>query len=82
MEALAAGTPVIAFDECGGHVEIIKTNINGVLVSDLTSEAMIGGLDQVESMLRENDKVVFDNCRHTVLKMDFNQYVNDLLTEE
>jgi len=54
LEALACGTPVIAFDT-GGMAEVIQTGVNGILVKDISSLALRGVLND---FLR--GKFVFD----------------------
>lgn len=43
LEALCCGTPVIAF-KTGGMVDIIKDYFNGILVSEISTEAYLNGI--------------------------------------
>ncbi|QEF99486.1 D-inositol 3-phosphate glycosyltransferase [Stieleria maiorica] len=73
-EAMACGTPVVAFD-VGGLADVIGDDIGGILISDRDRSAMARAVDELLSdgrqyMLksdagRERSVDLFSLCRHT-----------------
>ena len=58
LEALACGTPVVAFDCPTGPKEIIQHESNGLLIDNQNMEALVNGLDR---MLM--DDALYLNCK-------------------
>ena len=45
LEAMACGTPVLSFER-GGMTDVVRPGFNGILVEDLSEEALAGALEQ------------------------------------
>ncbi len=61
VEALAAGTPVIAYGK-GGALEYIKDGINGALFTEQTSKALVNAVKRFENLTFE-EKAIRSSAR-------------------
>ncbi len=78
IEAMDAGVPVIAFEDCGGYVDIVSGN-TGMLVPKEDTAALCSCIrDHLynEGLLKKKSKACLKLIRD---KFDFNDYVNFLL---
>lgn len=80
LEAFYAKTPAIAFNGCGGFIDIIKDNTTGALVPayDLAAAGEI-----LLNLIENPDKLVTmgENCRTIAEKNNFLEYCNFLLEQ-
>lgn len=60
VNALASGIPVLAFDCETGPAEIITSGYNGILIKDLTSDAMSRAIIEFASTFNEDH--YYENC--------------------
>jgi len=56
VEAMAAGTPVIAF-RAGGALEYVEPGTTGVFFSEQTVESLVAGIEEFEAITFDTDKV-------------------------
>ncbi len=76
LEAMASGLPSVAFAECEGVKELIKHEQSGIIVEEMTVEALVEGMERLmlDAELRQklgvnarfamedyNEKKIFDN---------------------
>jgi glycosyltransferase involved in cell wall biosynthesis len=57
LEALACGIPVVATN-VGGIPEIVKSNLNGVIIAEQTSDCLVEGIEHCLKMNWEKDTIV------------------------
>jgi len=80
IDALANGLPVVAFDKCGGYVDLINSKQKGELVP----------YGDVEAMANVIERIVNDKTMHTeeakkqrsepiIREFDFKQYVSNIM---
>jgi glycosyltransferase involved in cell wall biosynthesis len=62
LEALACGTPVIAFDCFTGPSEIITDEANGLLIEDQDVEKLTAGMNRMFT-----DTVLYNHCRQNAV---------------
>lgn len=74
MEAFSLGTPVVAFDKCGGFVDIIKNNETGVLCEEPKTDNLIEG---IRLILEDKTKYKFmsEQCFKCAREFSFEKYV-------
>ena len=76
LEAFSFGTPVVAFNNCGGYVDVVKNGITGLLVDGISVSSMQEG---IFSLLNEKDLESFSiQCRSLVKEMGFDKYIHFL----
>jgi glycosyltransferase involved in cell wall biosynthesis len=78
IEAMACGTPVIAWDK-GSVPEVMEDGVNGFVVKDM--DQAVRAIEQVSSLNREQCRAVFEE-RFTVARMaeDYLRVYRQLLT--
>ena len=78
IEAFSVGLPVVAFDQCGGYIDIVKSGETGQLVNAVASDQMLCAIDMLLSQpsLMES---MSTNCKATASCMTFQNYVDCLL---
>ena len=70
-EALACGTPVLAFGR-GGAAEIVQDTRTGILFEEQSVESLLEGLSKLERIRFDCDEL-----RHSVLRFSRNRFVNE-----
>ena len=60
VNALASGMPVLAFDCETGPAEIITSGYNGILIKEITSDAMSKAI--IDFALTFNEDLYYENC--------------------
>ena len=79
IESFDAGVPVVAFNGCGGYMDIVKNNQTGILVNKIDSKEM---LKNIKEYLNIADKsTMSNNCRIVAGTMNFKLYVDYLLLQ-
>lgn len=73
VEALASGTPVIAFN-CGGAAEIVEDNVTGVLYSEQTVSALIDAVNRFE----QTSYIDVTTCRESAKKFGVERFKQQL----
>ena len=74
LEAFNSKTPVLAFKDGGGYVDLVKEGVTGFLVE----YGNIGGMAQKLIDILDNIKeleIVGEKCKSVVKKYNFEQYV-------
>ena len=79
LEAFSAGLPVIAFNNRGGFVDVIKNGINGFLIDKLDSNDMLDGIEYYFSKDSAYIERMCDNCTECANSMSFEKYVKYLV---
>lgn len=79
LEAFSAGLPVIAFNNRGGFVDVIKNGINGFLIDNLDSNDMLEGIKQFLSKDSTYINSMSENCYECANGMSFEKYVRYLV---
>jgi glycosyltransferase involved in cell wall biosynthesis len=80
IDALAYGIPVIAFDKCGGYVDLLAAKLNGELVTYGDMEAMTGAIQRIatdKTMLTPEAKR--ERSKPIIERFDFKRYAGNLL---
>ena len=72
VEALACGTPVIAYNK-GGSLDWLKDNINGVFINQQTKKALIHGIDKFNKI-----KLSTNDITNSVKKFTKTNHINKL----
>lgn len=77
LESFSLGTPVVAFDHCGGFTDIINNGETGYLSESVTPEGL---LRSIESTLQNKEKYqkMSMACREIAKEMSFSNYVTYL----
>ncbi|MEM4098068.1 MAG: glycosyltransferase family 4 protein, partial [Candidatus Micrarchaeaceae archaeon] len=73
LEAMACGLPVIVSKQTGTN-EIIKNNINGIILKENTSNNLANSINRVLNNSRLLKKIS-KNARNTALEYDWNKIV-------
>lgn len=76
-EAMACGTPIIAFDR-GPVREIVKDGETGFLVKDGDIAGLVKAIDKINNLSGSEERKMRDNCRKTVEK----RFSLDIMTSE
>lgn len=76
LEAFKAGTPVIAFEGCGGYMDILLTNENGYLVKPYQYKEMLKIVNSTD--LNEWNRLS-KNCYYEAQKHNFDDYCNSMI---
>ena len=79
LEAFSAGLPVIAFNNRGGFVDVIKDGVNGFLIDKLDSNDMLRGIKHYFSKDSAYIERMCDNCNECANSMSFEKYVRYLV---
>lgn len=77
LESMAAGTPLIGCNGCGGYTEIIEKGYNGYLV-DFNPKSIAEKI----KYLSENQEIydeISDNCRDTAKKYTWKKTANETM---
>lgn len=80
LEAFVNRTPVIAFDHCGGYIDIVHPGQTGELVEPYNTHEML--LKAKE--LCENDtlyKEIIENCHNVAIESSFHRYCKRIIEE-
>jgi len=80
IDALAYGIPVIAFDKCGGYVDLLASKLNGKLVPYGDMQAMTGAIQRIatdKTMLTAEAKR--ERSKPIIEQFDFKHYTSNLL---
>ncbi len=79
MEAFASGSPVIAFDGCGGYIDIVENGETGILVKDKNAVALGNA---VKSLMFSGEELsrMSEECGRRAKAFDFDKYVDTLLS--
>ncbi len=56
LEALASGTPVIAY-KAGGALDVIKEGVNGVFFEEQKPESLVNAIEKFEKMKWDSDEI-------------------------
>lgn len=78
LQALYTGTPVIAFDKCGGFVDVINNSKNGYLIEPFKCEDVVVKINELignKSLYDEMSMI----CKSEASKHDFDKYCEFLL---
>ena len=78
LEAFANKTPVVAFDHCGGYIDVVCPGQTGELVEPYDIQEMI----QKAKKMSENDvyyRRIVENCYNTAREANFNNYCKRLI---
>lgn len=78
LEAFANKTPVVAFDQCGGYVDVVRPGQTGDLVKPYDTHEMI----QKAKKLSENDvyyRGIVENCYKVAREASFSNYCKRLI---
>lgn len=78
LEAFANKTPVIAFDHCGGYIDVVRPGETGDLVEPYDIHEMI----QKARKLGENDvyyRKIVENCYNMAQEASFDNYCKRLI---
>lgn len=78
LEAFANKTPVVAFDRCGGYIDVVRPGETGDLVEPYDIHEMI----QKARKLSENDvdyKKIVENCYNVAQEASFDNYCKRLI---
>lgn len=78
IESFSVGLPVVAFNNCGGYVDLVINEETGLLVDSIKSEALIQAINQI-SMNKNLYERMRMNCINRVEKMSFSDYVSTLV---
>ena len=78
LEAFSCGTPVCAFDNCGGFVDVVINNETGELVPSVTAESMLKAINHIISD-SQNYAKLSNSCFELAKSMNFENYVQFLL---
>ncbi len=78
MEAMQKRLPVIAFDKCGGYIDIVEDGMNGYLVEPYDLESVISKIIKLacEDVLLNK---MGDHAEKVAKKQDFTTYCNYLI---
>lgn len=78
LEAFANKTPVVAFDHCGGYIDVIRPGQTGELAEPYDTYEMI----QKARKLSENDvyyRKIVENCYNMAREANFDNYCKRLI---
>ena len=78
LESFKAGVPVLAFDGCGGYMDVVKKDITGYLVP----KENVNNMEQCIRGIDFKGKEYLDislNCLDEIKKHDFNSYCEFIL---
>lgn len=73
LEALACGTPLVAFDCPTGPKEVVVHKKNGLLIEDQNIDALIDGIN-----LMFTNEVIYSNCKKNAFKSAEKYSVNKI----
>lgn len=73
LEAFQAGTPVMAFENCGGYMDVVRDNDTGFLVQPYDTDAMV---EKILGVVYDCEmlKRISLACKDEVKKHDFSAY--------
>lgn len=77
LEAFSFATPVVAFEGCGGYVDVVKTGETGALAPEVCADSLVSTIDMLFN--KYNADAISSNCRKIASKMSFDEYVEHLL---
>ena len=77
LEAFSFATPVVAFDGCGGFVDIVKTGETGCLATEISEQSLIHAIDALCNIYDMSQ--IRQNCQNKAREMNFPDYVKYLL---
>ncbi len=83
MEAMACGTPVIAYP-CSGAHDLIKP-FNGIVCEDFTTEALIGAIKKAIGKQYDHNEIrkyVIDNFSYSIIAKQYVQLYEEILDEK
>lgn len=78
LESFSAGTPVIAFKNGGGFVDILKKDYTGKLADKLEASSFISEINELFGM-KDYESFFENNCILESKKHDFNEYINFIM---
>lgn len=80
LESFANKTPVVAFNLCGGYIDVVRPGQTGDLVEPYDTHEMI----QKAKKMSEDDvyyRKIVENCYNTARKASFDNYCKSLIEE-
>ncbi|CAD78882.1 MAG TPA: glycosyltransferase family 4 protein [Rhodopirellula baltica] len=80
LEAMARGTPVIAFGR-GGAVDVVRHGVNGILFHEQTSDCLISAINELESHQFGSKVKQISNSVTEYSRSNFQQNFRDLLNQ-
>ena len=80
LEAFANKTPVVAFDQCGGYVDIVHSGITGALANPYDVNDMLQKAKKL-SENKENYIKIANNCYAIAMNADFSEYCRKVIEE-
>ena len=81
LEAFSAGLPVIAFNNRGGFVDVIRNGENGFLVDTVDADEMLEKIEVFFSENREIHENIRLNCFEKSQSMSFERYVHFIINQ-
>lgn len=79
LEAFKSSTPVIAFDKCGGYMDVVRDNETGYLVPPFDIEKLVNKIVDISNHTELN-KRIGQQCLEEVKKHNFDEYCEFLLS--
>jgi len=81
VEAMMAGTPVVAYAG-GGYKETVVEGETGVLINDLTTEAVVGGIKKLDAQMTKFKSQKIMEYANRFSKERFKQEISELVRQE
>ncbi len=80
IDALAHGTPVVAFDNCGGYVDLLASSLNGALVPYGDIESMAGAVQRIaDNKVMHTPEAKRERAQPIINQFDFQRYAHDIV---
>lgn len=80
LEAFANRTPVVAFDHCGGYIDVVRPEFTGDLAEPYNINDMLEKANRLFANTTHYNEVI-NNCYKLAMKSDFSQYCKKVIGE-
>ena len=73
LEAFSHETPVVAFDNCGGYIDVVRTDQTGKLVEDMDASSMLNAINNLFENTKKYSEIQ-KKCYAVASEANFQNY--------